>query len=84
IKDQNPTIRWVEKPGRILTGSLELHYALNDDYGVTKAFVEIEPFLNGHKSASSLYKAPEIQLLLPRGGKGKMRTVQDVSAHPWA
>ncbi|WP_144751865.1 TIGR02302 family protein [Bartonella saheliensis] len=84
MKDQIPTIRWLEKPGRILTGSLELQYELDDDYGVSKAFVEIEPFLNQHKSNLSLYKAPEIKLLLPRGGKGKMRTVQDVSAHPWA
>ncbi len=84
IKDQPPTIRWLEKPGRILTGSLELQYELDDDYSVTKAFVEIEPFFYQYKSASSLYNAPEIKLLLPRGGKGKMRTVQDVSAHPWA
>ncbi|WP_273759132.1 TIGR02302 family protein [Bartonella sp. ML70XJBT.G] len=84
IKDQLPTIRWLEKPGRILTGSLELQYELDDDYGVTKAFVEVEPFLQQHKSTLSLYKAPEIKLLLPRGGKGKMRMVQDVSAHPWA
>ncbi|WP_034988899.1 TIGR02302 family protein [Bartonella senegalensis] len=84
IKDQHPTIRWLEKPGRILTGSLELQYELEDDYGVTKAFVEIEPFLDKHKNTAVLYKAPEIKLLLPRGGKGKMRTVQDVSAHPWA
>ncbi|VEJ44547.1 Uncharacterised protein [Bartonella vinsonii] len=84
IKDQVPTIRWLEKPGRILTGSLELQYELDDDYGVTKAFVEIGPFFNQRKGASSLYEAPEIKLLLPRGGKGKMRTVQDVSAHPWA
>ncbi|WP_375615716.1 TIGR02302 family protein [Bartonella sp. AP58NXGY] len=84
IKDAFPTIRWLEKPGRILTGSLELRYELDDDYGVTKAFVEIEPFLPQNKSVPSLYKAPEIELLLPRGGKGKMRMVQDVSAHPWA
>ncbi|EJF74647.1 TIGR02302 family protein [Bartonella alsatica] len=84
IRDQPPTIHWLEKPGRILTGSLELQYELDDDYGVAKAFVEMEPFLNHYKSASALYKAPEIKLLLPRGGKGKMRMVQDVSAHPWA
>ncbi|MBX4335956.1 TIGR02302 family protein [Bartonella raoultii] len=84
IKDQPPTIHWVEKPGRILTGSLELQYELDDDYGVTKAFVEIEPLFNPHKKISSLYKAPEIKLLLPRGGKGRMRMVQDVSGHPWA
>ncbi|WP_375645302.1 TIGR02302 family protein [Bartonella sp. AA56HLJMS] len=84
IKDTLPTIHWLEKPGRILTGSLELRYVVDDDYGVTKAFVEIEPFLPQNKSASSLYNAPEIELLLPRGGKGKMRMVQDISAHPWA
>ncbi|WP_019219319.1 TIGR02302 family protein [Bartonella florencae] len=84
MKDQYPTIRWLEKPGRILTGSLELQYELDDDYGVTKAVVEIEPFFNQHKNTLSLYTAPEIKLLLPRSGKGKMRTVQDISAHPWA
>ncbi|WP_336293821.1 TIGR02302 family protein [Bartonella sp. CB169] len=84
VKDQVPTIHWIEKPGRILAGSLELQYELSDDYGVTKAFVEIEPFLKTPKATPALYKAPEIKLLLPRGGKGKMRVVQDVSAHPWA
>ncbi|WP_175868626.1 TIGR02302 family protein [Bartonella gabonensis] len=83
MKDQQPTIDWLGKPGRILTGSLELRYMLDDDYGVTKAFVEIEPLFQ-NKNAFSLYRAPEIKLLLPRGGKGKMRTVHDVSVHPWA
>ncbi|EJF80447.1 TIGR02302 family protein [Bartonella doshiae] len=84
IKDQHPKIHWLAKPGRILTGSLELQYEMDDDYGVTKAFVEIEPILNMHKKTASLYRSPEIKLLLPRGGKGKMRMVQDVSRHPWA
>ncbi|WP_455474088.1 TIGR02302 family protein [Bartonella sp. B30(2025)] len=84
IKDQSPTIRWLEKPGRVLAGSLELFYEMNDDYGVTKAFVEIEPFLDQQKRTSFLYNAPEIKLLLARGGKGKMRMVQDISNHPWA
>ncbi|WP_332065185.1 TIGR02302 family protein [Bartonella sp. CB189] len=84
IKDKLPTIRWLEKPGRVLAGSLELQYEMNDDYGVTKAFAEIEPFLDQKDSASSLYKAPEVKLLLARGGKGKMRMIQDVSSHPWA
>ncbi|WP_409361258.1 TIGR02302 family protein [Bartonella heixiaziensis] len=84
MKDQYPTIRWVEKPGRILTGSLELQYEMDDDYGVTKSFVEIEPFLDNRENTISLYRAPEINLLLPRGGKGKMRMVRDVSNHPWA
>ncbi|WP_336287557.1 TIGR02302 family protein [Bartonella sp. CB60] len=84
IKDQIPTIHWLGKPERVLAGSLELQYEMDDDYGVTKAFVEIEPLLGQQKNTASLYKAPEIKLLLARGGKGKMRTVQDVSSHPWA
>nr|CBI81479.1 conserved membrane hypothetical protein [Bartonella sp. 1-1C] len=84
IKDQLPAIHWLEKPGRILSGSLELQYEMDDDYGVTNAFVEIEPFFDQEKNSSPLYKAPEIKLLLARGGKGKMRTVQDLSSHPWA
>ncbi|AQX28555.1 hypothetical protein BJB15x_011840 [Bartonella sp. JB15] len=84
IKDQLPTIRWSEKPGRILSGSLELQYEMDDDYGVTNAFVEIEPFFDQEKNNSLLYKAPEIKLLLARSGKGKMRMVQDLSSHPWA
>ncbi|WCR55761.1 MAG: Methyl-accepting chemotaxis protein [Bartonella clarridgeiae] len=84
IKDQLPTIRWSEKPGRILSGSLELQYEMSDDYGVTNAFAEIEPFFDQKKNSSLIYKAPEIKLLLARGGKGKMRMVQDLSSHPWA
>ncbi|MEL6089419.1 TIGR02302 family protein [Bartonella schoenbuchensis] len=84
IKDKGPTIHWLAKPERILAGSLELRYEMDDDYGVTKAFVAIEPLLDQNKNASPLYKAPEIKLLLARGGKGKMRTVQDISGHPWA
>ncbi|ENN90105.1 TIGR02302 family protein [Bartonella bovis] len=84
IKDQAPTISWLAKPERILAGSLELRYEMDDDYGVTKAFVAIEPLLDHSENSSLLYKAPEIKLLLARGGKGKMRTVQDISGHPWA
>ncbi|MCZ2203562.1 TIGR02302 family protein [Bartonella sp. A05] len=84
MKDQSPTICWLEKPGRILAGSLELQYEMDDDYGVTKAFVEIEPLFNQSKDAVPLYKAPEIELLLAHNGKGKMRMVQDLSSHPWA
>ncbi|MDD9333176.1 MAG: DUF4175 family protein, partial [Bartonella sp.] len=50
IKDQLPTIHWLEKPGRILSGSLELQYEMDDDYGVTNVFVEIEPFFDQEKN----------------------------------
>ncbi|AGF75117.1 putative membrane protein [Bartonella australis AUST/NH1] len=84
IKDQPPTIRWLEKPGRVLAGSLELQYEMDDDYEVTKAFAKIESLFDQDKNASPLYGAPEVKLLLARDGKGKMRTVRDLSSHPWA
>ncbi|EYS95511.1 TIGR02302 family protein [Bartonella bacilliformis] len=84
MKDQIPTIRWLEKPERISAGALELQYEMDDDYGVTNAFAAIESLVDFDKNAVPLYQAPQIKLLLARGGKGKMRMVQDLSSHPWA
>jgi len=33
VADHAPTIKLTKEPGRILNGSLELNYALDDDYG---------------------------------------------------
>ena len=84
VADHAPTIRLTKEPGRILNGSLELDYALDDDYGVEKAYVEISPTSAIKETGHPLYDAPEIKLMIPRGGKGDARTVQDVSTHPWA
>ena len=84
VVDRAPTIRLTKEPGRILNGSLELNYALDDDYGVEKAYVEITPTSSVKETGLPLYEAPDIKLLIPRGGKGDARTVQDVSIHPWA
>ncbi|ALE03217.1 TIGR02302 family protein [Bartonella ancashensis] len=84
IKDQKPIIQWLEKPGKVLAGALELQYEMDDDYGVTSAFAVIEPPTDIYKDALPLYEAPQVKLLLARGGKGKMRIVHDLSSHPWA
>lgn len=84
VADRAPTIRLSKEPGRILNGSLELNYVLDDDYGVEKAYVEITPTSKIKGTGHPLYDAPAINLLIPRGGKGNARTVQDVSTHPWA
>ncbi len=84
IPDRAPTIRLTKEPERILNGSLELNYMLDDDYGVEKAYVEIVPTSQIAGIGHPLYNAPEIRLLIPRGGKGQGRTVQDISNHPWA
>lgn len=41
--DRSPVIRWVKPPERALNGMLKLNYAVYDDYGVKKAWAEIEP-----------------------------------------
>ncbi|KAA6406045.1 TIGR02302 family protein [Candidatus Tokpelaia sp.] len=41
--DRAPVIRWVKPPERALNGMLKLNYAVYDDYGVKKAWAEIEP-----------------------------------------
>lgn len=84
VADRAPTIRLNKEPGRILNGSLELNYVLDDDYGVEKAYVEITPTSKIQGTGHPLFDAPVIKLLIPRGGKGNARTVQDVSTHPWA
>ena len=84
VADRAPTIKLTKEPGRILNGSLELNYVLDDDYGVEKAYVEITPTSTIKETGHPLYDAPEIKLMIPRGGKGDARTVQDVSIHPWA
>lgn len=84
VPDHPPTIHLTKEPGRILSGSLELNYTLDDDYGVEKAYVEISPTSQVSGTGHPLYNAPEMKLLIPRGGKGQGRTVQDISNHPWA
>ncbi|WP_297322602.1 TIGR02302 family protein [uncultured Bartonella sp.] len=84
VADHPPMIKLAKEPGRILNGSLELDYVLDDDYGVEKAYVEITPTSSNFGKGHPLYAAPQIPLLIPRGGKGHARTVQDVSNDPWA
>lgn len=84
MKDTSPTIRLTKEPGRVLSGAIELNYSMDDDYGVEKAFVAIQPTINMHTGGHPLYDAPQIELLIPRGGKGEGRTVQDLTNHPWA
>ncbi|EJF90999.1 TIGR02302 family protein [Bartonella tamiae] len=84
VKDHAPTIRMTKEPSRVLSGSLELNYSLEDDYGVEKAYVEIEPTQTTPLLSHPLYESPQISLLIPRNGKGKGRTVADISNHPWA
>lgn len=80
--DVAPTIRLTDPAPKRNDGSLELNYQIDDQYGATKAWVEMQQVEPAHGHA--LVDAPTFPLVLPSGGKGKAKTVQDIFEHPWA
>jgi len=83
--DLPPTITWRQPPQRALNGTLELDYTIEDDFGALKGWVEIIPAgQDEDKDHPALYTAPQITLVMPRGGKGEALTIQDLTSHPWA
>lgn len=83
-----PTITLIDPPRANLSGSLTLHYALADHYGVASAEAEfVKP---GGDSAGAppraLIEAPKPALQLPStaSGVGEASTTSDFSEHPWA
>ncbi|TAN06761.1 MAG: TIGR02302 family protein, partial [Rhizobiaceae bacterium] len=65
---------------------LELAYTVDDDYGATSAKAVIEEAEKPEPGAHPLYKAPDLQLVLPsRDAKNHAaRTSKDLTDHPWA
>ncbi|RIK87808.1 MAG: TIGR02302 family protein [Hyphomicrobiales bacterium] len=86
IPDTPPSIRFAHEPGSAVNGTLELSYAIEDDYGVTEAearFALAEP---AAPDARPLYDAPQMPLTLPRRNAAdkNARTTRDLTDHPWA
>ena len=81
-----PTIRLLDPPLANLTGSLTLHYEIQDAYGVLEAGAEVTLTRPDPKaSPHTLYGPPTVSLSLPGGnGSGEARTTVDISEHPWA
>jgi uncharacterized protein (TIGR02302 family) len=83
-----PTITLIDPPRPNLSGSLTLHYALADRYGVASAEAEFSK--PGGAGASppprALIEAPKLPLQLPNtaSGVGEALTTSDLSEHPWA
>ncbi|MDW6026105.1 TIGR02302 family protein [Mesorhizobium sp. BAC0120] len=86
IPDRPPTIKFVGEPKQALNGTLELNYEIDDDYGASSATTEFELAQPPAKDAYPLYKAPEMQLALPRrGAKNNVaKTTRDLTEHVWA
>ncbi|MCG6858957.1 MAG: TIGR02302 family protein [Salaquimonas sp.] len=86
IPDKPPLIHFAEPPTAALSGSLQLAYSVEDDYGVTKAEGEIRPLEGQDAGARPLVAAPELPLPLPRhhARSGTARVNRDLTQHPWA
>lgn len=89
VPDMPPSIRFTHEPGRAVNGTLELSYAIEDDYGAVSAEARFAlPGREGVDGAEArpLYDGPEMKLVLPRrnAADGSARTTKDLTDHPWA
>ena len=66
--DKAPVIRFTEEPSSAVNGTLELHYAIEDDYGAVSARLIFALDEEQTPGARPLYGAPEMPLTLPRRG----------------
>lgn len=86
IADEPPQIRFTQPPSAALSGSLQLAYEVEDDYGVTGAEVDIKTLVETEPGARPLVGAPEAALPLPRqrAKSGTAKANRDLTEHPWA
>lgn len=84
--DKAPSIAFAEKPKAALSGSLQLSYQVEDDYGVTKAEGAVSSLAELDPEARALVNAPKLVLSLPRhrAKSGSSRVNRDLTEHPWA
>ena len=84
--DTPPSIKFTSPPRAALSGSLELNFEVEDDYGVISAEAKIQGLEKASENARPLVKAPEVPLSLPRqrAKKGEVNINRDLTEHPWA
>jgi uncharacterized protein (TIGR02302 family) len=80
-----PTIRLLDLPAANYSGSLTLHYAIQDAYGVREVGGGVS-LVKRPTAAHTLFGPPTLALSLPDGanGTGEARSTLDLSEHPWA
>lgn len=87
IPDAPPIVEFTKDPTYALNGTLELHYKITDDYGVTQLQADMRLLELPDADADALTGAPELRLPLPKRGPDKdveTTTLQDLTVHPWA
>ncbi|WP_068310768.1 TIGR02302 family protein [Polycladidibacter hongkongensis] len=85
-QDRAPLITLLEEPEAQLSGSWELRYHVKDDFGVVSAHAMTKLHRPQNEGAVALVEAPRFALPLPASDKrvGEAKTLQDLSAHPFA
>ncbi len=83
IPDKAPEIAFDGQPRRSANGALEIGFTARDDYGLAKAYAEIEP-LEEKADAIPLYALPEYKLDLPRHNArdAKGLSSRNITEHP--
>ena len=83
--ENGASIRLLDPPQANYSGSLTLHYAIEDAYGVSEAAGGVALF-KPPTAAHTLFGPPTLALALPGGanGTGEARATIDLSEHPWA
>jgi len=84
--DLPPTAEITEAPKADTRNGFELRYHLDDDYAIAGAEALVTPHAVGAPGRRPLVENPTFALTLPggSGGRGAGRTVEDLSAHPFA
>ena len=83
--DLPPTARFTEAPQNTQRNAFELRYELDDDYGIASAEAVARP-VEAPLARRPLVEDPTFALTLPGGAgmRGAARTVEDLTAHPYA
>ena len=86
LPDAPPSIRFSEMPSSALSGSLQLNYEVEDDYGVVQAEARFKSMVERDPQARPLVEPPHLTLPLPRhrAKQGSSKTNRDLTQHPWA
>lgn len=85
-QDQPPSISFLEQPKAALSGSLELSYKVEDDFGVVSAIGTVKSLEIQKPNARPLISAPTFEIPLPRRRtkSGTAKTNRDLTNHPLA
>ncbi len=76
IPDRAPTIKFAGEPGASLSGSLQLSYTVEDDYGVTQAIGLVEPLRANNNSEEIVNSELPAKFVVPENARPLMEPLK--------